>query len=104
MTDHAFLPEVNRKAGLLRQGLESLVASHPGVFEAVRGSGLMLGLKCVAPNTDVVAAGYGEHLLSVPAGDNVVRLLPPLNLTDGDIAEALARLDRAAARVQAHTV
>jgi len=104
MTDPAFLPEVNRKAGLLRQGLESLVASHPGVFEAVRGSGLMLGLKCVATNTDVVAAGYGEHVLTVPAGDNVVRLLPPLTLTDDDIAEALARLDRAAARVRAQAV
>ncbi|WP_226782177.1 aspartate aminotransferase family protein [Oceaniglobus trochenteri] len=101
MTDPAFLPEVNRKAGLLRQGLESLVASHPGVFEAVRGNGLMLGLKCIAANTDVVAAGYGEHLLTVPAADNVVRLLPPLTLTDADISEALARLDRAAAKVQA---
>jgi acetylornithine/N-succinyldiaminopimelate aminotransferase len=104
MTDPAFLPEVNRKAGLLRQGLESLVASHPGVFDSVRGSGLMLGLKCVATNTDVVAAGYSEHVLTVPAGDNVVRLLPPLNLTDADIAEALARLDRAAAKVRAQAV
>ncbi len=102
MTDPGFLPEVNRKAGLLRQGLESLVASHPGVFETVRGAGLILGLKCHAPNTDIVAAGYAEHLLTVPAGDNVVRILPPLTLTDDDIAEALARLDRAAASVQAH--
>ncbi|WP_108484734.1 aspartate aminotransferase family protein [Oceaniglobus ichthyenteri] len=104
MTDDAFLPEVTRKAGLLRQGLESLVAAHPGVFQEVRGAGLMLGLKCNAPNTDVVTAGYGEHLLTVPAADNVVRLLPPLTLTDEDISEALIRLDRAAAKVQAHTV
>ena len=97
VSDDAFLDEVNRKAGLLRQKLEGLVAAHPDVFEAVRGSGLMLGLKCKVTNTDVVQAGYEQLVLTVPAADNVVRLLPPLNLTDADIAEALARLDRAAA-------
>lgn len=91
-----FLAEVNRKAALFRQGLEGLVASHPAVFEAVRGAGLMLGLKCKAPNTDIVKANYAEQLLTVPAADNVIRLLPALNIPDEDIAEALARLDRAA--------
>jgi acetylornithine/N-succinyldiaminopimelate aminotransferase len=100
VTDPAFLAEVNRKAGLLRQGLEGLVAAHPGVFEAVRGAGLMLGLKCRVPNARVVEAGYAEQVLTVPGGDNVIRLLPPLNLSDADIAEALARLDRAAARAR----
>ena len=57
-SDDAFLSEVNRKAGLFRQGLEGLVAAHPAIFKAVRGQGLMLGLECVAPNTDVVKAGY----------------------------------------------
>jgi acetylornithine/N-succinyldiaminopimelate aminotransferase len=57
----------------------------------------MLGLKCKALNTDVVKASYGQHLLTVPAADNVVRLLPALNITDADITEALARLDHAAA-------
>ncbi|MDP2085578.1 MAG: aspartate aminotransferase family protein [Gemmobacter sp.] len=99
IADPAFLAEVNRKASLFRQGLEGLVGSHPQVFEAVRGQGLMLGLKCKAPNTDVVKAGYAEHVLTVPGADNVIRLLPPLTLTDADIAEALARLDRAAARL-----
>ncbi len=97
VADEAFLAEVNRKAGLLRQGLEGLVASHPSVFEAVRGSGLMLGLKCVAPNTDVVASGYAHDVITVPAADNVIRLLPALNLTDDDISEALQRLDATAA-------
>jgi acetylornithine/N-succinyldiaminopimelate aminotransferase len=97
ITDPAFLAEVNRKAGLFRQGLEGLAASHPEVFEGVRGAGLMLGLKCKALNTDVVKASYGQHLLTVPAADNVVRLLPALNITDADITEALARLDHAAA-------
>ena len=91
-----FLDEVNRKAGLLRQKLEGLVADNPDVFECVRGSGLMLGLVCKAVNTDVVAAGYAQDLLTVPAADNTVRLLPALNLTDDDIAEAVTRLDAAA--------
>jgi acetylornithine/N-succinyldiaminopimelate aminotransferase len=95
----AFLAEVSRKAALFRQGLESLVARHPQVFEGVRGQGLMLGLKCRVPNGDVVKAGYGQHLLTVAAADNVVRLLPALNIPDADIAEALSRLDKAAAEI-----
>ena len=91
-----FLAEVNRKAGLLRQKLEGLVAAHPDVFDAVRGSGLMLGLKCKVAPADVVTAGYAEQVITVPAADNVVRLLPPLNIADEDIAEAVRRLDRAA--------
>ncbi|NNF71337.1 MAG: aspartate aminotransferase family protein [Rhodobacteraceae bacterium] len=100
VAEDAFLDEVGRKAGLLRQKLEGLVAGHPTVFEWVRGSGLMLGLKCVVPNTDVVAAGYGEHLLTVGAADNVVRLLPPLTITEDEIAQAVDRLDRAATSLE----
>ncbi|WP_299748941.1 aspartate aminotransferase family protein [uncultured Boseongicola sp.] len=91
-----FLTEVSRKAGALRQGLEGLVASHPDVFESVRGTGLMLGLKCRALNADVVKAGYDALLLTVPAADNVVRILPPLNISDEEISEAVRRLDQAA--------
>ena len=97
----AFLDDVSRKAAQFRQGLEGLVAAHPTVFEAVRGQGLILGLKCKAANTDIVKAAYAEHLLTVPAADNVLRLLPALNITGEDIAEALARLDRTATRVEA---
>jgi len=100
VSDAAFLAEVNRKAGLFRQGLEGLVAAHPQVFESVRGQGLMLGLKCRAANTDVVKAGYAQHMLTVPAADNCLRLLPALNIPDEDIAEALKRLDAAAAQVE----
>jgi len=102
VADDAFLDEVNRKAGLMRQKLEGLVAAHPAVFEDVRGIGLMLGLKCKVPNTDVVTAGYGQELLVVPAADNVVRLLPPLNISDEEIAEAITRLDAAATAIEAH--
>ncbi|GLK63051.1 MULTISPECIES: aspartate aminotransferase family protein [Paracoccus] len=94
-----FLAGVNRKGALLRQKLEGLIAAHPGVFEAVRGQGLMLGLKCKVAPADLVNAGYAEHLLTVGAADNTVRLLPPLNISDEEIAEAVARLDRAAGRL-----
>ena len=97
VADPAFLADVRARAGRLRQGLEGLVAAHPDVFEGVRGSGLMLGLKCKVPPADVVAAGYAALVLTVPASDNVVRLVPPLNITDAEVDEALARLDRAAA-------
>ncbi len=95
-----FLEAVNRKAGLFRQKLEGLVATHPDVFEGVRGSGLMLGLKCKIAPADVVKAGYAEHLLTVPAADNVIRILPPLTITEEEIAEAINRLDRAATRLE----
>lgn len=99
IADDDFLAEVRRKGGLMRQKLEGLVAAHPEVFEAVRGEGLMLGLKCKVAPADVVKAGYAEHLLTVPAADNVLRLLPPLTITDDEIGEAVARLDRAAGRL-----
>ena len=101
VADPAFLDGVRARAGGLRQKLEGLVAAHPDVFESVRGSGLMLGLKCKVPNTDMVAAGYAEQVITVPAGDNVIRLLPPLNITEDEIAEAITRLDRAAATLEA---
>ncbi len=100
VADDAFLAEVNRKAGLLRQKLEGLVAAHPDVFEAVRGSGLMLGLKCKVPNSDVVSAGFAQGVLTVPAADNVVRLLPALNIADEDIGTAVDRIDAAARQLQ----
>ena len=100
ITAPGFLDRVAAKGARFRQGLEGLVAAHPTVFEAVRGEGLILGLKCRAANTEVVKAGYAEHLLTVPAGDNVIRLLPALNIPDADITEAVVRLDRAAAVVE----
>ena len=100
VADPVFLDDVNRKASLFRQALEGLVASHPDVFEMVRGSGLMLGLKCKVPNADVVAAGYAAHVLTVPAADNVIRILPPLTITQDELTEAVRRLDKAASAVE----
>ncbi|MGC1495376.1 MAG: aspartate aminotransferase family protein [Sulfitobacter sp.] len=101
IADPAFLAEVNRKAGLMRQKLEGLIAAHPDVFESVRGAGLMLGLKCKATNIDIVNAGYAKEVITVPAADNVIRLLPPLTITDDEIAEAVTRLDAAASSLSA---
>ncbi|MCU0903441.1 MAG: aspartate aminotransferase family protein [Tabrizicola sp.] len=100
VSDPAFLAEVTRKGALLRQGLESLVARHPTVFEAVRGEGLILGLKCKPAPTEVVKAGYAAGVLTVAAADNVLRLLPALNIPDADITEALTRLDQAATQLE----
>ena len=99
ITADGFLPEVRRKSALLRQKLEGLVAENPEVYESVRGQGFMLGIKCKASNTDVLTAAYAEELITVPAAENVIRLLPALTLSEGEIAEAITRLDKTARRV-----
>lgn len=99
MTAPGFFDHVTRVAGHLRQGLEGLVATHLSVFEAVRGAGLMLGLKCKAPNTEVLQAAYDAGLITVPAADNALRLLPPLTVSREEADEAIARLDRAARQI-----
>ena len=91
-----FLDAVNARAGTFRQALQSLIDTNPDIFESQRGMGLMIGLKCRAPNIDVVNACYKQGLLTVPAGDNVLRLLPPLNIDETDIRTAIDRLDAAA--------
>ncbi len=101
VSDPEFLAKVARKGAMMRQRLEGLVASHPDVFESVRGAGLMLGIKCKATNTDVVKSGYGKEILTVPAADNVVRLLPALTISDEEIVEAVLRLDAAASAMEA---
>jgi acetylornithine/N-succinyldiaminopimelate aminotransferase len=100
VADPAFLDQVNARAGFMRQKLEALVAAHPATFEAVRGQGLMLGLKCTRAPADVVNAAYAKNLLTVPAADNVLRLLPALNISEADLAEAVVRLDAAATQLE----
>ena len=95
--EDGFLDEVTRKSLLLKQGLASIVDEFPDVFEDVRGAGLMLGLKCRQPNGVVNTALRDARLLAVPAGENVVRLLPPLTVTDEDIRAALDKLREGAA-------
>ena len=91
-----FLDSVLQRALTLKQKLAGLKDEHPAIIDEIRGLGLMMGIKCKVPNTEMQAAALDEHLLTIGAGDNVVRLLPPLVVTDADIAEAVNKLDRAA--------
>jgi acetylornithine/N-succinyldiaminopimelate aminotransferase len=91
-----FLDEVVRKGKKLRAGLEQIARDFSGVFEDVRGQGLLLGMKCVGPQGDVQAACTAEGLMAITAGENVLRLAPPLVVTDADIDQALDMLRRAA--------
>jgi len=94
--DAVFLDEVTEKAAYFKAGLHDLVARHPNTFKAVRGKGLMMGLECAVSNIDFVNAGYDALILTVPAGDNVVRFVPALTITKNEIDEAIARLSSAA--------
>jgi acetylornithine/N-succinyldiaminopimelate aminotransferase len=87
-----FLDEVSRKALLLKQGLAAVADEFPTAIEEIRGVGLMLGIKCRLPNAAVNMSLREHKLLAVPAGDNVLRLLPPLTVTDDEIREALKRI------------
>ena len=96
-----FLQHVRDVSLRLRQGLAALQDAHPEAIEEIRGEGLMLGIKCKVPNKDVLAELRERRMLAVAAGDNVVRLLPPLIIDETDVADALERLDGAFAAVEA---
>ncbi len=95
-----FLDHVNQMSLLIRQRLAAVVDAHPMTVAEVRGEGLLLGLRCRVPNTDVVAALREQKLLTVGAGDNVVRLLPPLVVGETEIAEAVERIDRGLSAIE----
>ncbi len=101
--EEGFLDRVQQAALKLSQKLAMIADEHSGIIEEVRGQGLMLGLKCRVPNTDLVAALGDEHMLVVGAGDNVVRLLPPLIVSDADLDEAVDRISSACAALEART-
>jgi acetylornithine/N-succinyldiaminopimelate aminotransferase len=96
-----FLESVAAKGLGLKQKLAALADRHPAVVAEIRGEGLMLGLRCHVPPAQVVAAFADAQVLTVPAGDNVVRLLPPLTLNDADMNEALERMDTALGALEA---
>jgi acetylornithine/N-succinyldiaminopimelate aminotransferase len=98
--EQGFLHQVNDAANYLGQQLHGLVADHPDVFEELRGSGLLLGLKLKPPVGDFVAAARAQGLLTVAAGENVVRILPPLNVSETEMREAVAMLDKAATALE----
>ncbi len=93
--DPAFLEAVRGRAGRLNQKLAEFLDAFPEVLEGIRGRGMMIGLKCRVPNTDLARAAFEEGVLLVGAGDNVARLLPPLTITDAEMDEGLVRLKRA---------
>ena len=98
-----FLANVQMQALNLKQGLARLKDLHPTVIEDIRGEGLMTGLKLKVLNTDFVKAALAQKLLVIGAGDNVVRLLPPLIVTAADINEALAKLEAACVALEKHS-
>ena len=91
-----FLEHVQDVALVMRQGLESLKDRYPDVIEEIRGKGLMMGIKAKVPAVDFLGAMRDAHLLGVAAGENVVRLLPPLTTTAEEAREALRRIEQAA--------
>ena len=96
VSEPEFLEGVGRRAGFFRQRLEGLVDGHPDIFSEVRGYGLMLGIKCRVPNGEFIDAALEQNLLTIAAGDNVVRLLPPLIMSQEEMADAVDRMERAA--------
>jgi acetylornithine/N-succinyldiaminopimelate aminotransferase len=94
-----FLEHVQKMALLMKQGLASISDRYPDVISEVRGRGLLVGLKAAVPNATLVQALRDEHLLAVAAGDNVIRLLPPLVVSEEEMREALSKIEAAAIRL-----
>jgi acetylornithine/N-succinyldiaminopimelate aminotransferase len=101
MLTPGFFDRVQRIGLLLKQRLAELKDRYPSVISEIRGDGLLVGLRAVVPCGELVEAIRAEHMLTVAAGDNVVRLLPPLIISEEEIAEGVARIDRACAKLAA---
>jgi acetylornithine/N-succinyldiaminopimelate aminotransferase len=99
MLADGFLERVRRTSIVLKQKLAEIKDRYPAVIAEVRGEGLLVGLRAVVPSAELVDELRAEKMITVAAGDNVVRLLPPLIVSEDEIATALARLDRACARI-----
>jgi acetylornithine/N-succinyldiaminopimelate aminotransferase len=82
------------------QELSRILDQYSDIFEELRGEGLMLGLKCKVDNMELIETGYDQKLLLIPAADNVIRILPPLNITDQEIREGINRIETIAASFQ----
>ena len=95
--DRAFLDNVKLMGNRLRQALEQMIPNHDTLFESVRGEGLMLGLKMKTDSRAFVGHARSHGILMVSAGDNVVRLLPPLIIEERHIREAVDKISAAAA-------
>jgi acetylornithine/N-succinyldiaminopimelate aminotransferase len=94
-----FFDHVKRIGILLKQRLAEIKDRYPSVISEVRGEGLLVGLRAAVPAAELVSATRAEKMLTVGAGDNVVRLLPPLIISEQEMAEGVARLERACAKL-----
>jgi acetylornithine/N-succinyldiaminopimelate aminotransferase len=101
MLADGFFDHVRRMSLVLKQKLAAVKDRYPGVVAEVRGEGLLIGLRAVVPNGELVDELRAEHMITVAAGDNVVRLLPPLIVSEAELAEAVERIERACARIAA---
>jgi acetylornithine/N-succinyldiaminopimelate aminotransferase len=99
VSEPEFLAKVEHTALLMKQRLAELKDRYPSVMAEIRGKGLLLGLRTVVANTDLVAELREQGMLTIGAGDNVVRLLPPLTIGEAEVAEAMTRLDAACAAI-----
>ncbi|MGE0280521.1 MAG: aspartate aminotransferase family protein [Rhizobiaceae bacterium] len=99
MLKPGFIEHVQRISVLFKQRLAEIKDRYPTVLSDVRGEGLLLGLRAVNPASELVDELRAEKMITVGAGDNVVRLLPPLIISEAEIAEAVIRIDRACARI-----
>jgi acetylornithine/N-succinyldiaminopimelate aminotransferase len=95
-----FLERVRRMGLLLKQRLAEIKDRHPAVIAEIRGEGLFVGLRAVVPAGELVDALRDEKLITVGAGDNVIRLFPPLIVSEEEIATAVSAIDRAATRIE----
>ena len=96
--EDGFLANVSAVSEVLRQQLEELCGRHPTVFKSVRGAGLMLGIECISLNLDLMSMAQEEGLLTVVAGENVLRLVPPLIIEEHHVEEAIEILNKVAER------
>src|SRR5580693_1804468 len=104
MLKPGFFEHAQKMSLLLKQKLASAIDRHPDVLAEVRGEGLLIGLKAVVPSGDLVTALRDQKLLTVGAGENVVRFLPPLIVTEAEIEESVARLERACAALSGNAL
>jgi acetylornithine/N-succinyldiaminopimelate aminotransferase len=101
MLKPGFFEHAQRMSLLLKQKLASVIDRHPGIVSEVRGEGLLIGVKAVVPSGDLVNALRDEKLLTVGAGENVVRFLPPLIVSEAEVEDSVKRLERACVALSA---
>ncbi|MBT8005263.1 MAG: aspartate aminotransferase family protein, partial [Rhodospirillales bacterium] len=93
--EDGFLDNVNQSTEKLMGRVNEIAAKHPKIIESVRGAGLLIGMKCVVPNSDLIGKLHDLGMLTVPAGDNIARLIPPLIIGDKEIEEAAGMIEKA---------